>query len=290
LFDVTVNRLFESKGAEPRLVRTLDNRMRAMLSDQYNPDFDNFEVYMMAAKAIEEAGLGPDNVVSCEVTSRKLYLKVLCPKLTASIKADNLHSSGFLREPQLVQAGFVLSNSEVGLGSLSVKLLLFKLVCTNGFVIEDQYRQRHVGKALEALDNGTVYSSDTRKADAKARLLKLRDNIKATLDEAKFFNLIDRIQQTTSMRFDVGVEKIVERTGQRFGLTLDERTDVFTNLIEGADLSLWGLSNAVTATAQTVKSYDRASELEVLGGRLLLLPEREMRELVSPTNSLVAVS
>ena len=36
-------------------------------------------------------------------------------------------------------------------------------------------------------------------------------------------------------------------------------------LIEGGDLSLYGLSNAVTRYSQDVESYDRATALEGIG-------------------------
>jgi len=72
LFDVVVNRLLESRGEDQRLVRTLDGKARAFLSDSFTIDLDNWDVFRMAAKVITEAGLGPENVVSAEVTDRKL--------------------------------------------------------------------------------------------------------------------------------------------------------------------------------------------------------------------------
>src|SRR5204863_7289562 len=102
----------------------------------------------------EEQGLGADNVVSAEVTERKLYIKVVSPRLEAQIEPSNLHRPHgrhhFLKEAQVVQAGFIISNSEVGLGSLSVQQVVYKLMCTNLWTVETAYRQRHLGKVLEA--------------------------------------------------------------------------------------------------------------------------------------------
>jgi hypothetical protein len=50
-------------------------------------------------------------------------------------------------------------------------------------------------------------------------------------------------------------------------------------LIVGGDLTRWGFVNAVTATANHASSYDRASELEALGGQVLDLPRAEWREI-----------
>jgi hypothetical protein len=131
VFDVLVNSLMWQKGEDQRLVRTLDGTARALLSDKYNPDLDNYDVFRMAAKVIEEQGLGPDDVVSCEVTERKLYLKVVSPRIQAVVHPSNIaNRHGHLKEPQVIQAGFLLTNSETGLGSLSVQQLVYKLMCT----------------------------------------------------------------------------------------------------------------------------------------------------------------
>jgi hypothetical protein len=285
LFDVTVNTLLRQKGGDGRLVRTLDGKARAFLSDTFTPDLDNFDVFRVAARAIEEAELAPDNVVSCEVTERKLYLKIVSPKLEATIEPGNLtrpHGGHFmLREPQVIQAGFVLSNSETGLGSLSVQQVVFRLMCTNLWIVEQAYRQRHIGKELQAGDDGTIYKSDTRLADARARLLKIRDHITEALDEHKFRALVGKIQETTEVKLEAGVEKVVDVTARKFGLSQAEKEATLQNLIEGADLSLWGLSNAITQTAQTAGSYDRATELEAIGGRFFALPPAEVKELVA---------
>jgi hypothetical protein len=53
------------------------------------------------------------------------------------------------------------------------------------------------------------------------------------------------------------------------------------HLIRGADLSAWGLANAVTRTAEDVADYDRASELEAAGGRVIELAPADWRLLAS---------
>ncbi|MCW3050982.1 MAG: hypothetical protein JWN14_152 [Chthonomonadales bacterium] len=284
LFDVLLNRLLVGKGGDVRMVRTLDGKARAFLSDAFSLDLDNHDVFRAAAAAIEQAGLGPEQVASCEVTERRLYLKVVSPKLEATIDPSNLtrpHGGHhMLKEPQVVQAGFILSNSETGLGSLVVQQTVFRLQCTNLWITEDGYRQRHLGKTLEAGDDGRVYRSDTRQADARARLLKIRDHIADALNETRFKMLVAKMQETTEVKLEGSIEKIVEVTARKFGLAQPEKEDVLKNLIEGADLSLWGLTNAITATAQTAATYDRSTELEAIGGRFFALPAAEVRELV----------
>jgi hypothetical protein len=284
LFDVVANRLLRSRETDRRLVRTLDGKARAFLSENFSLDLDNYDVFAAAARAMEQAGLCPDDVAACEVTERRLYLKVVSPRLEAVIHPSNLHREHgghhFLKEPQVVQAGFLLTNSETGLGSLSIQQTVYKLQCTNLWVKEQAYRQRHLGKALQADEEGMVYKSDTRQADAKARLLKIRDHIQAALSETKFRTLVAKMQETTEVKLERGPEKVVEVTARKFGLNQIEQEDVLRNLIEGADLTLWGLTNAVTATAHTAASFDRATEIEAIGGRFFALPAAEIKEIV----------
>ena len=61
-------------------------------------------------------------------------------------------------------------------------------------------------------------------------------------------------------------------TDRRFGLTKAESEGVLNHLIVDGDLSLFGLSNAVTRYSQDVKSYDRATELESIGYDILGMP------------------
>ena len=61
----------------------------------------------------------------------------------------------------------------------------------------------------------------------------------------------------------------VERIGELKGLTEGERSGVLRHLIEGGDLTTWGLHSAVTRYSQDVDDYGRATDLELLGGELL---------------------
>ena len=46
-------------------------------------------------------------------------------------------------------------------------------------------------------------------------------------------------------------------------------------MIEGNDLTLYGLSNAVTRHSQDVQDYDRATALEGIGYNILSMPARQ---------------
>ena len=57
-----------------------------------------------------------------------------------------------------------------------------------------------------------------------------------------------------------------------------EQGGVLRHLASGGDLTHYGLINAVTAFSQDVVDYDRATELETMGGKLVELSPDQWRE------------
>jgi transcriptional regulator of NAD metabolism len=90
---------------------------------------------------------------------------------------------------------------------------------------------------------------------------------------------VDRLEGTTEHRIEGDVTKAIEVLSNRLSLTNDEQSSVLKHLIEGGDLTHYGLINAVTRTAEDAKSYDRATELEMAGAIVLDLNPTEWREL-----------
>ena len=62
---------------------------------------------------------------------------------------------------------------------------------------------------------------------------------------------------------------------KRLALTDHQRDSILTHLLQGNDLTQWGLANAVTRASQGVEDYDEATELEKLGGRVIELSGRD---------------
>ncbi|MCD8082853.1 MAG: DUF945 domain-containing protein [Clostridiales bacterium] len=226
---------------------------RALLSERYRR-IDNMEI--AAAVLPLFAGTEQYEVVSCEVTENRLYLKIVNHRLeTAVVPGD------------YVQAGVMISNSEVGLGAVSVQPLLYRLVCTNGMTVNDfGERRHHVGRQAKAMDDSfELYSDETMEAEDKAFLLKLRDTTMAAIDESQFHKVVSRLQESVGIPITGPVQNVVELTSRTFGINQAEQEGILRYLIEGGDLSMYGLSNAVTRASQDVESYDRATALEGIG-------------------------
>ena len=76
--------------------------------------------------------------------------------------------------------------------------------------------------------------------------------------------------------------KTVELLADKFILTENERNNIFTALVRNDDNTRYGLLNAVTEASKLAKNYDRATELERMGGEILSLPVP--RHLLPPPN------
>lgn len=97
----------------------------------------------------------------------------------------------------------------------------------------------------------------------------------AAIEENRFSMVVDRLRATTGMKITGDIQKVVELSSNNFGLSGDEENSVLRYLIEGGDLSLYGLSNAVTRTSQDIESYDRATELEGIGWKMATMKDAE---------------
>ncbi len=266
LLDRNVNTWLEA-DSDRRMLRTLDGHVRAILSDRYRR-LDNWDLAENILPILQRLPGG--RFESVELTEARMYLKVVTERVDYEVAPGDV-----------VQAGVVISNSEVGLGTLSVQPLLFRLVCRNGLIASDHsLRKTHVGRTLEPSDNGVVlYKDDTIAADDKAFFLKARDVVESVVSEATFRPLAERMQRMRGIRLTGDPVKTVEVLSARHALNEEERSGVLRHLIAGGELSGFGLVNAVTAYSQEIGNYDRATEFEALGGRLIELAPKEWREL-----------
>lgn len=264
------------KYPAPRMVRTLDGNARAFLSDRYRP-LDNAELLEAALPTIVDLGV---EVVSCEVTEKRFYLKVVDKRITRDLPTGTELGQGHARFDTLSPA-LVLSNSEVGYGSLACLTSVWTAGCTNLMVInEASKRKYHIGGKHELGEDVYKMLSDTsRKLTDAALWSSIRDVVKAAFDQARFDAIVEKLKQTTENKIEGDVVKVVEVTAKRYGLNDGERNSILTHLIRGGDLTQYGLHGAITRTAEDLPDYDRASEFESLGGKIIELEKDDWRQL-----------
>lgn len=267
-----VNHWFQ-EAPERRMVRTLDGKARAFLSDRYYR-IDNEQIAEAVLPVLLESG-GHGAVVSCCITDSKLYIQALFPRL-----------EGEVRRGDPVQGGVIVSNGEIGNGALDIRPMIYRLVCTNGLIsgqiAEDaRLRRNHVGRRVAIGEDYSVYSDETLKADDRALTLKIRDSIRVLAQPGLFNRILAEMQDAIHQQPVANPMAAMSELGKSYSITQGERDSMLMNLIRGADYSKWGMVNAITETANEHPSYDRAVELQRMGGRVLELKPGEWRQIAS---------
>jgi len=266
LLAANVNEWFHQKP-ERRMVRTLDGRMRAYLSERYRP-LDNYDLAEAVLPVLKEMGEGL-KIVSTQLTEARMYIKVINERVEMEVKKGDV-----------VQAGMVISNSEVGSGSLKVEPLIYRLICLNGMIAQDHSQKRyHVGRNADVGEAYELFRDETLKADDRAFFLKVQDTVRAAVDITKFATIVERMREATEQRIEGNPVKSVELLTKSFGYNNEESSGVLQHLIQGGDLSAYGMLNAITRTSQDLEDYERATALERDGSRVLSLPASAWKEI-----------
>lgn len=261
---------------DQRLVRTLDGDVRALLSNRYRP-LDSFDLVAAALPAIRQASA---QIVSCEVTERKLYIKATTISMRFEVKRGDIVEMGTHAVQQRSRAG-----------ALATAPFLNRLICLSK-AVANEYGQRRThtwASASATAATMTAYRRSgcavgTREADDKAFFLQTADVVRACLDPVKMEPIAAKLRESTGRTIDGDPVKVVEVTAKRLGMGDAERANVLKHLIAGADISQWGLMNAVTRAAGDAADYDRATELERAGYGVVELDDNGWQTLLKEAN------
>jgi hypothetical protein len=280
LLQANVNRWLRAEPKDKRLARTLDGSLRAFMSDAYRP-LENVDLLEAILPPLIGSGA---EIVSCEVTERRLYIKAVDKTVQREIEKKTGHrlgdgSSAFFKD--ILCPAITIQNSEVGAGALAVNAAVWTQGCTNLAVMKEKsIRKTHVGGRHEIGANLIAQLSDqTRKLKDAALWSEIRDVVKVAFDEAKFSAHVKRISGMVEDKIEGDPVEVVEMTRRHFQMRESEGKSVLRHLIEGGDLTRYGLFNAITRTAEDLESYDRASEFERLGGEVIELEPREWKRI-----------
>lgn len=271
LISVNVNRLMAEQKPERRMIRTLRGDARAFLSDRYRP-LDHEEVAERILPMIEDHGF---EIRSVKVTDSRFYLHAISPRLEGEVRVG---------DP--VRFGWLISNSEIGMGSLEFAPMIERLRCTNGMVIaEYSQKKAHLGMRLTA--GGDDYliqvGEDTRRAADDALWFGIRDHVKALTTEDGLRRVLGTLRDRADEPVTGDPELVVEEVGKRFAMVEPERKSALYSYLQEGDFTRWGLTQAITQIANTHDNYDRAVELERHGGALMAMGGREFKALAGIT-------
>jgi hypothetical protein len=258
-----------------RMVRTLYGDARAVLSDSYARR-DNYDFLSAILPVLQN--VGNLTVQSSEITERRMYVQMTFPDIQMEVDL----TKGDRKVGDVMQAGLLIQNSEVGYGCREIKFLVHTLSCLNGMVVPRELagmRSRHIGRKQ---GDGTFFelSMEAQDADTRALALATRDLVKSIVNRDHLKKVVDTMVETNSRKIGGDVPGAVRQMASTYALNRTEESNVLRHLIEGGDLSQYGMFNAVTRAASDLEDYDRAVELEEIGGKVMMLSASQVRPLL----------
>ena len=254
-----------NRTAEVKLLRTIDGAARAVLSNRYWC-VDHLDLLQMVIPVL---GHMPGvKVMDCGLSETHMYIKVTSERLKGDVVPGDT-----------VQYGFIITNSEVGMGAISIQPYIYRLVCSNGMVSGEQIggstRRIHKGSAMELTGPMQAYRPAVLTLQDKFTR-QFQNNLQSAVEEGRFSQTLDMMRRAAQADIEAeDLPALLKLAGTSVGIREPEQQHVLTHLLESRDMTLYGLANAVTRYAQDVDSYDRATQLESAGYDLIAMPLRQ---------------
>jgi len=272
----SINRWFQDHRNESRMIRVLDAKMRALLSDRFRP-MENEDLAEAVLPVLNELGV---MVISADITERKFYLKAVDEAITKDIPTGKFMGDGGHTIFDTICPAITISNSEIGAGTLLIETSIWTKACTNLATFGAAMKKYHAGSRADVSDEVYALLTDkTRQVSDEALWRQARDITKGAFNQARFEALAKRLEESTEDKIEDSPVEVIERVRKRFSWTDGERDSVLKHLITGADLTRYGLHAAVTRASADLEDYDRASEFERLGGDIIELPKNDWRQI-----------
>jgi hypothetical protein len=241
---------------ERRLIRILDGRIRAILSDRYRM-MDNYDIVFLALDEFKKKETV--EIYRIDLTETMLYLKAIDRTLTDSIK-----------EEDIVCGGIIIRNSEVGASALRVEPFILRKVCGNGLILQQSLKKIHLGR--QKVEIGEIeWSDETRELEDRVIWAKVRDIIRATFDKQIFRSWVKKLRESTEIKIEKPMEA-VNNIVSHLGLSEEQKQKL---LMHFSEPTKYGLINAVTNLASQTKNVDEQVRLEEFAGEILQSPLKD---------------
>lgn len=226
---------------------------RAYLSDRYRR-LDNLELAESFVPMLADESSGW-RIHQCGLTSIRMHIEAVFPDLTGEVTVGDA-----------VALAVKISSSEVGSGALNVQLGVHRLICANLMVVPKwSQRQVHLGRTQDEFV--ALLSDETIRKEDQLIIDKMRDVVTGMADTERFKELMATM--TDSARATVNDPIAAsEVLSKNLSLKEGELRLVQNNMVTGGDSSMWGLTNALTATARDL-DFERKAELELAAGTIL---------------------
>ena len=259
----------DQDGNGKLLIRTVDKKVRAVLSNRYRV-LDNYDLAMLA---MERAKEHEAVIQRADLTDQRMYVKLVVPKykeyleFTPEEKAAHTWHSAADDE---VIPGLVISNSEVGSGAFRVEPFLFRSACVNGVILESTLYQIHLGRELDL--GKVIFTDDTRRLEDQLIWSKVRDVIDATFNPEVLRAIVDKLRATKGILIpEERIPSVVDTVVKDTQLSKEKRDALLTYFGREGN-SVFGLVNGITRLAQDFENADDQVALERYAGKILAEP------------------
>ena len=219
------------------LLRTTNSRLFGIVSNKYTI-FDDSEVL-----DVVEGILGPQNNYSIKdysISPELMKLRI--------VSRDKIIING-----EELSFGFDVKNSRVGRSSVSIDVLIYRAICSNGMIFGGSkgmmYTKRHV-----AIERGSLVTEFTEMLDQAPDTIEF---IKKHIEESQLS--VAKAGVITSLLSKFKTENIPKNALIRLEQSISENSNV----------TLWDFANQVTSMAQEY-SIETRERMEVFAGKIIL--------------------
>ena len=228
---LNLNHWIKHEKNEELFFRFDGNRVRAIFTPRYIPT-DNMEVL----KKLESLGFQGETKVQCNLDNEFMSLSIPDGRQTFNVYGER------------ITPGISVSNSEVGLASLSIAAFMLRLVCTNGMISK------------------TEVSASYRHVSAKilAGLPEVLNNVSQELTQQK-----EQIKLSLESKV-TNPESTINNFNNQFLLNKTEREAVTWAIPLEYGFTMFSIVNVYTKAAQyTGLPAESSFRLEKVGGTIL---------------------
>lgn len=240
------------------LVRSVGGTVKGVLSDKYRR-LDSGPIFESFVKSMQTFGGVP---VHGRMYDTKTTLTMALTTIFDPVPSD---------PKGMCIAGATLGNSDYGDGALFLRLFFKRLICMNGAMRDDAFRQVHLGRRLS---DDFTYSEETYQLDTRTSISAMGDILRGLMDPTKINEEMALIRRSAETQVDVARLFASLRSGGSITKGEEKALVAVYNTPDVEMLppgnSLWRASNALSLFAQDSSlTPERALDMQVMAGSVL---------------------
>ncbi len=246
---------------------------RALLSERFGI-LDNFDVLIATLEAVKSTGINI-RIDTASITETNMYVRFICPDIYQESKAllENYRSprkgnkgSGDDGDFK-IYSGFILSNSEVGMGQFKISARAIVSKCNNGMIFHNEnFRKTHLGARM---DEGFIdWSKNTQQKNYELIMSQVKDAVNKYCSLDFLGKKIDELENQNKQVIE-NPNDCIQNICQSLSLSETKIKDVLSFFIRGEDNSPFGISNALNNYAYNQSTPDLRFELEATSMSLI---------------------